>query len=59
MVWVSLYPQLYYIGKSSNHFVQTIRMLWLFKQKRPLYFELTAGNELRFHKLLIGELASE
>lgn len=34
-------------------------MLWLFKQKRPPYFELTAGNELWFHKLLIGELASE
>jgi len=48
MVWVSLYPQLYYAVKTIKNFVQTIRNLRLSKQKRLPYFELAAGNELWF-----------
>ena len=42
----SLYPQLYNAVKNSSNCVQTIRILWLLKQKRPPSFELTAGNKL-------------
>lgn len=57
MVWVLLYPQLYYAVKTNKNFLQTIGSLRLSKQKKIPYFELTAGNELWFPD--VCELASK